>query len=61
MWGYGVYKSVGVAAGKLYPIPLLCIHNLFELLRSPFTPPQPSPYKGEGVRSPPLYKGGLGG
>jgi hypothetical protein len=25
---------------------LPCVHKLFELLRSPFTPPQPSPCKG---------------
>jgi hypothetical protein len=27
----------------------MVMHKLFELLRSPFTPPQPSPYQGEGA------------
>jgi hypothetical protein len=39
---------------------LPCIHKLVELLDSPFTPPQPSPFQGEGAK-PPLSKGGLGG
>ncbi len=33
--------------------------SLFELLRSPFTPPQPSPWQGEGVKAP--LERGLGG
>ncbi len=35
-------------------------YKFFELLHSPFTPPQPSPCQGEGAK-PPLSKGGLGG
>ena len=49
---------VGAKIPNYYPlIHLPLTDNLLELLRSPVTPPQPSPYKGEGAGKPPPYKG----
>ena len=44
----------------LIALRLVCTHKLFEVERSPFTPPQPSPFQGEGAKAPRIL-GGLGG
>ena len=49
---------VGAKTPNYYPlIHLPLTDNLFDLLRSPVTPPQPSPYQGEGCGKAPLIKG----